>query len=415
MKWIPIFKAGQHTDSSGKQHSYTVDDLDKMVTLYNEQPDTDKHLAPHILGHEVKSSTRSFGWLDQVRREGETLFGATKEFDPSFVELIKSGAFKFRSLAFDKKGLIRHVAWLGAARPAIAGLGEVHFEAPKDELTMFAWEVEQSEYHEMFGWWAENNFKSAVNMFRKMRDFLIETTSIERANEIMPVEELDRMATTEAPRVRTEPMLASTFNEMKDEPMGTQQPNTKPAAQFAEGDDEGGAGGASPVPPSDGTQAGIVAKMDEMSKTILELKDQVSALKIQNETLQTEAETASFSAYLEGLITEQRILPADKDFHLDQMQINARIGSRQFSDGANENALDRYKRNLSARPAFALFSDATGRRGVTQPVGRMDYGPGTQVDDSRMQLHTQIVKLSKEKQITYEAALAEVSATQEIN
>ena len=82
------------------------------------------------------SGAPALGWLDNVRREGDRLLADIKDVPEKFADLIKAGAYRKRSVEFlptytDRTGRAREwvltgLAWLGARRPAVSGLADVH-------------------------------------------------------------------------------------------------------------------------------------------------------------------------------------------------------------------------------------------------------------------------------------------------
>ena len=126
MKWYEIFRSGEQTDNNGESREWTNGDLDTMVTLYNEQEPEEKHTAPIILGH-VESNTPAFGWVDKLKRVGNTLMATFKDVEPQFKELVNAGRYKTVSAAFYDDLKLRHLAFLGANVPAIKGLEAIQF------------------------------------------------------------------------------------------------------------------------------------------------------------------------------------------------------------------------------------------------------------------------------------------------
>lgn len=126
MKWYEIFKSGIQTDNNGESREWTNGDLDTMVTLYNEQEPDEKHTAPIILGH-VESNTPAFGWVDKLKRVGNTLMATFKDVEPQFQELVNAGRYKTVSAAFYDDLKLRHLAFLGANVPAVKGLEAIQF------------------------------------------------------------------------------------------------------------------------------------------------------------------------------------------------------------------------------------------------------------------------------------------------
>lgn len=122
-KWFAIFKAGKHTDSSGNTKEWTEADLDKIVASY----DPAKHEAPIVIGH-PKTNAPAYGWIESLKRVGDTLYAKAKQLVPEFVEMVNKGLFKKRSISLYPDGTLRHVGFLGATPPAVKGLPDVEFK-----------------------------------------------------------------------------------------------------------------------------------------------------------------------------------------------------------------------------------------------------------------------------------------------
>lgn len=143
MKWFAIFKTGTHTDSSGNTKNWTEEDIDKIVNNYDPQ----KNEAPIVIGH-PKTNAPAFGWIEKLKRVGDTLYALPKQVANDFVEMVKKGLFKKRSISLYPDGTLRHVGFLGATPPAVKGLPDVEF---KDENNIQTIEFEQSDQSEPKG------------------------------------------------------------------------------------------------------------------------------------------------------------------------------------------------------------------------------------------------------------------------
>lgn len=136
MKWYEIFKSGIQTDNNGESREWTNGDLDTMVALYNEQEPDEKHTAPIILGH-VESNTPAFGWVDKLKRVGNTLMATFKDVEPQFQELVNAGRYKTVSAAFYEDLKLRHLAFLGANVPAVKGLEAIQFTQEENNYSEY--------------------------------------------------------------------------------------------------------------------------------------------------------------------------------------------------------------------------------------------------------------------------------------
>jgi hypothetical protein len=129
-KWIQIGKA---CAIEGKI-PITVQDLDTMVRDYDPRLCE----APVVLGHPDTDSP-AMGWVEKLRRVGETLWGKIKQVSPELQKMVREGAFKHISMAvypsLKETGRIylRHVGFLGGAPPAMKGMAAARFADGKFE------------------------------------------------------------------------------------------------------------------------------------------------------------------------------------------------------------------------------------------------------------------------------------------
>jgi hypothetical protein len=123
-QWIEVFRTGTHTDMGGNSRAWSDADLDKIVASY----DPGTHEAPAVIGH-PKENHPAFGWVESLKRAGNTLLARFRQLDPAFSEAIKSGQYKKRSIALYPDLSLRHVGFLGAMPPAVKGLKDIAFLA----------------------------------------------------------------------------------------------------------------------------------------------------------------------------------------------------------------------------------------------------------------------------------------------
>ena len=120
--WMAIFRTGTHTDSNGNEKTWTEKELDNIVEKYNPK----EHESPVVIGHPGDNAP-AYGWIEAVKREGDILYAKMKGLIPEFVEMLKTGMFKKRSISLYPDGTLRHVGFLGAMPPAVKGLPDFAF------------------------------------------------------------------------------------------------------------------------------------------------------------------------------------------------------------------------------------------------------------------------------------------------
>lgn len=174
--WIEVFRAGTQTDSKGRSHTYTTGDLDQMVA--NHKPDS----APAVIGHPEETDP-AWAWVDEIKRDGDSLFVKFKDIHPDFEAGVDAGRYRNRSVSIYRDGSVgwclAHVGWLGAQPPAVTGLAPLKYAAPQGEV--FEFSAERGAVSALI--WAVS---SAATLLRGMRDYLIETASLEKADAVLP-------------------------------------------------------------------------------------------------------------------------------------------------------------------------------------------------------------------------------------
>ncbi len=130
-KWFEIFRTGKHKSLNGNEREYTESDLDAIVSSY----DPAKNEAPMVVGH-PKLNHPAFGWVKELKREGDKLLAYAEQIVPEFAEMVNQGLFKKRSIALNADGTLRHVGFLGAVPPAVKGLADVQFSESDDSESL---------------------------------------------------------------------------------------------------------------------------------------------------------------------------------------------------------------------------------------------------------------------------------------
>jgi hypothetical protein len=171
-KWIEVFKAGRQTDSAGREREWTEDDLDKISESYNGQTD---HEAPVVVGHPQDNSP-AFGWVEGLKREGDTLFARFKDVSPEFTNLVKQGVYKKRSISLYPDRTLRHIGFLGGMPPAVKGLANIAFKAEDESITF--------EF--------SNHKRSGTSLIlQQFREFLINKFDMDTADKVASLDEIE--------------------------------------------------------------------------------------------------------------------------------------------------------------------------------------------------------------------------------
>jgi hypothetical protein len=135
-----IFKTGTHTSDKGVSKEYTLDDLNFIAQSYKPEEDE----APIVIGH-PEDNDPAFGWISSLSvSEDGNLIAETPDdkLHPDFLSALKEGRYRKRSISLTPEGKLRHVGFLGAAKPAVKGLADIQFTSQSSEVYEFDLEKE---------------------------------------------------------------------------------------------------------------------------------------------------------------------------------------------------------------------------------------------------------------------------------
>lgn len=123
--------------------SFSAADLQAIADGY----DADSDPAPLVVGH-PKMDDPAFGWVAGLHIQGDALVANPDRVEASFAEMVRAGRFAKISAQFyppahpsnPKPGAyyLKHVGFLGAAAPAVKGLGTVSLSEGDAGLLTFA-------------------------------------------------------------------------------------------------------------------------------------------------------------------------------------------------------------------------------------------------------------------------------------
>ncbi len=172
-----IFRAARHTDGGGQVLNFSEADLSAIA----EGSDPARHEAPLVVGHPMLDKPAK-GWVQSVTAPpGAGLLATPRQVDAAFAEQVNAGAFKKISAAFygptapgnpmPGQWSLKHVGFLGAAPPAVKGLGDAHFAEPQDPGV------------HVFSEWDD---ATNASMWRRMREWFIAKFGMDEADKVLP-------------------------------------------------------------------------------------------------------------------------------------------------------------------------------------------------------------------------------------
>ncbi|WP_275789665.1 hypothetical protein [Pararhizobium gei] len=143
---IEVFRAGTFSPVEGQTTTITELELQKIASSYD--PETAP--APIVIGHPAMDAP-AYGWVERLYVEGGKLKAMLKDTVAEFADMVKAkrytrvsmSLFLPNSPANPKPGemYIKHIGFLGAAAPAVAGLKPVEFSGGVEGTVSFAQDV----------------------------------------------------------------------------------------------------------------------------------------------------------------------------------------------------------------------------------------------------------------------------------
>lgn len=400
---VAILKPGTFTGSTldGKPatRTYTEEECKRMVTLYNEQPESERKEAPLTLGH-PKDNGPAFGWVDRLEYAGGHVWAHMKKLHENFTEWIEKGHYGPVSPSIRSDGSLRHVAALGATPPAIPGLPSWVFgEADED-----AFAVDFS---------ADYRVGGIAGILRRIREHIIQKEGLEVADAIVPNDELD--ALSNEPYDDTQWLREQVARHDEIIKLITNNPSS-----FAEKhmDNNKPVDGQQPVAEPEKTPAPAV----DFSEQLKARDEQIEELKRSNAErdrliadLQKQNQAADFREFLAPLEAQGIITNANRAMAMRTLETAAtQAGEVEFSEGTETkkgSPLDEAKALIRSWPKLVDFSEvATKGRALVENRKSADksgfeFGERDDVDQDSLKLDLRAKAIMAEKSIEYAEAL----------
>ncbi len=324
--WIEVFRAGTHTAMNGAATAFTADDLDQMVANHAVQA------APAVIGH-PETNDPAVGWVDAVKREGNSLFAKFKDLNTAFVEAVQTGGYRNRSVSVSKGDTgwaMNHVGWLGAKLPAVKGMAGLY--AAKADALCFEAPWDTSEYQ------TAGALADLADLLGGLRDQMIAEKGLDAADQAISKWRIDGLRSA-----------SNKLYELAKSEAGEQTPLNPTLTSYSTGDtmftqqqlDDAAA------------QARAAGENDGKAKATTEFAAASDAIVQENAQLKAAAAKAAIDAKLDAWVAGGKLLPAHRAGHSAFMaQLAALPVTCNFAVG------DDATEKLSPAEYFAAFMDA---------------------------------------------------------
>lgn len=346
---IEVFRPGTFKPMAGAAITYSAADLKAIADGYD--PETAP--APVVVGH-PDTDAPAFGWIEKLEYDpaAERLFATLHEIEPQFADLVKAGRFKKVSMAFFSPDSAhnpvpggwypKHVGFLGAAAPAVAGLRNAAFAAPADAV-----------FTAEFGLGEE-----VAGIFRAFRDFLIDKFSLEEAEKALPSWRIDWMEQADPKPSSFAAPPAPQPDPKKEDPAVTQQPDPVFATR----------------------EANLKKREDDLAK---------------REAAAAHGDNVNFA---EGLVTAGKLLPASKDKVVAILDALPGTASVAFSEGGDKiTPAAALREVLDAQPKVVSFGEADLGQDPGKGKGKAPAfaADGQEVDPEGLITHQQALEYQR--------------------
>lgn len=402
--WLEVFKTGTQTSSSGITKDYTEEDLDTMVSMYNGQTE---HEAPLVIGH-PETNDPAWGWVKELKRQGQKLMAFVDGVKDEVVESVANGDYKKVSIALYPNLLLRHVGLLGAAPPAVKGLASVQFS-----------EQEFDEYV-----WATDEWRVPVigRLLRGLRDLWISKFGLDEAEKALPTYDLD-MLTDSAPStmltIPSPPAPIVPEENINVPPPGaitssySENPNKEEMEMTKEEIQEIVSTAVSAAMVAQDAkygelQAQFSAAQNQITElaTLITKENQVEIEKAKLSAL--DAKKLAFAESVDKLITEGKVLPAEKDSLLDEYAEMLKMEETiEYAEGIVPFS-EKMTTRLQARPVlitknriFVHSKDAPEAK-IEVPAQFADMQKI--INPASIEINDQIESIAKEKGVSFSEA-----------
>lgn len=285
-KKIEIFRPGSFRPMAGGRLDFSASDLQACADVY----DPARWEAPLVVGHPPLDAP-AYGWVEKIEFADDRLLATPRQVEPQFQALVNQGRYKRVSASFfTPRGsdnpvpgslYLRHVGFLGAAAPAVAGLKSVSFRssAECDGIVTVDFAIDEA--------WA---LSSIAGLFRRLREWVIARDGVAAADQVLSTYDIDTIATASV-AVRAEEAAEAPASEGGvTSPIFASQPNPQEEARLA------------------ATEADLARREAELQQA----RAEIEARAAQFAAREAEHRRAGIVEFTSGLVTAGKVLPAER-------------------------------------------------------------------------------------------------------
>lgn len=350
---IEVFKAGTWTDSSGNTKTWTEEDLQKIVEMYNSQKE---HEAPVVIGH-PKDNAPAYGWVERLERKGSSIFAKIKPTVSEFLDWIKQGLYKKVSISLYPNMLLRHIGFLGAVPPAVKGLQAPEFsDSEYIEISFREWTKREREM--LAKGEIKGGFAGPDNTF-----------PIAGPEDVADAWRLAGHSDNPEEIRKNIIKIAKKYGWLSSLPKSAHEWAKEHNIEFLEGGKM-----------MEEKVKVLEEQLKDKDKLLIELaeknKQQEQEIRrLKEAIIQIEAEKRKreFNAFCEDLISKGKLLPKLKEKAVEFMEILTNLGEYEFSEGKKP-AVNAFQEFLQSLPKIVEFGErATKDSSSKQVITRQEF------------------------------------------